>query len=366
MTILIFSPRIHNNLIFPIKLLSRNHKVLTATQLKKYELNGPEHLLLQKNKILTAILSILFFNKKSTFYFFPKILKTFLLLNRVNADVVIIRDKSIFSLIITILNSISSRSIIILYDQSPYMRSDFMRLNYKFSRLLFPYQRITPVEFRKDEALFNKKLLKDANSLFVPFVSERNHEFSRHYFADGKINILIVGKFMEFKNLIYAVDEVAVARYKEGIVLRMVGESSQENKILNLVRDKQKQLVNDLDIEILINKSRNEMIELYLKSDILIIPSSRDIAPFAIVEAMSYGLCILASIYCGTASYISDSQNGYTFDSKVKGELSKHLDYLMDNRSIIKKMGLVSGEIWSKNHNGTQFLESLRGICNGE
>lgn len=81
-------------------------------------------------------------------------------------------------------------------------------------------------------------------------------------------------------------------------------------------------------------------VEFYKKASISVIPSIwSDNFPLAALEAMSYGLCVIASKIGGLPEIISHMKTGLLFTPENSNDFFKKLNYLINNPKEIQRMG---------------------------
>ena len=74
-------------------------------------------------------------------------------------------------------------------------------------------------------------------------------------------------------------------------------------------------------------------------SDLLILPSEKEGMPNVVLEALSCGIPVLSTNVGDVAKFIRNKENGYLIKaSGIKKSLSDHLEYLIDNPSVLKNM----------------------------
>ena len=93
------------------------------------------------------------------------------------------------------------------------------------------------------------------------------------------------------------------------------------------------------NIAVLENLSSTELLEWYIKSDCLILPSREDPLPVVATEAMLFSKPVICSDKTGTADYITPLENGLIFPSEDSKALAEHITYAIDNRAKMAQMG---------------------------
>lgn len=82
--------------------------------------------------------------------------------------------------------------------------------------------------------------------------------------------------------------------------------------------------------------------ELFNLADIFILPSYIEAVPISILEAMSYGIPVIATNVGGIPSILNDSQNGMLIKPGDKESMFSALSALIDNPDLRAKMGKAS------------------------
>jgi len=89
---------------------------------------------------------------------------------------------------------------------------------------------------------------------------------------------------------------------------------------------------------------RKDIPDLMESSDIFIMSSKYDALPFAVIEALSHGLPVLAPPVGGIPEMISHKSNGYLYNSKE--EAKKYISLLINNKILLNEFGARSKEIY--------------------
>ena len=283
-------------------------------------------------------------NKYSSFpeafeghYAFPSFYKLIKLLRKINPDLLILRDRSVYTIFCYTAAKICGIPSI-LYNQTPLYeeflpKADFM---HRMMRKLTPEIRMTPVYGRKNSSF------KDKNSYYVPFVIQPQiAPGQRQYFIEGKINILCVAKYEERKNqaMLLEVIRELMTQYELNIVL--VGEVSTDHHKLYFNRIKQYLADNDMQdiVTLYSNYPPEKMGEHYKKADVFVLPSTKEFASISQLEAMAYSVPVIVSDTNGTACYVENEINGYTFEDNNKEDLKRKLQCLIHKKEKICQMG---------------------------
>lgn len=307
-------------------------------------------------------------------------------------DVVICREKTNLTLCVKALCD-AHRIPCVLYDQEPLYRmkapvnqtaqaqtnSFLKRVQIKLSRTLnpdlrmlqqmkrssgFPTVRMTPVKYRR----LPKELSEgkpDGNAFFVPFVAEQIAAAEkRKYCRNGVVRILSVGKFRDYKNLPILIDAAKLLQKEATFAwhITIIGQASNEDE--NAYYNQMVQAIRDAGlnekIELKTNLPYQAMSDEYLKHDIFILPSKREVASIAVLEAMAHGLAVISTDYNGTASYVEDAKCGTTFETENAESLCKAIETVIGIG--MKQLGIQAHIAAGKTFNFENYYSALQNM----
>ena len=263
-------------------------------------------------------------------------------------DIVILREKSVYSIICYgICKRLGIKAI--TYNQSPlYDVPDKFNRNaaHRLVDGLMPKERLTPV--RVNDYNFEGKIA-DPNAFFAPFVAElRCNPDEKKYMIDGKIHILEIGRFERRKNHILMIEafDMLIKEYPEAR-LTIVGEVSDSfhREYMQEVEDFIIQRGLCEYISIYTNQKVSDMDKFYSESDIYVLSSSDEPAAVSLLEAMGWSLPVICSSTNGTADYIKDGISGYVFESGNAYSLYEAMKKTVVSKDNIKTFGKKAYDI---------------------
>lgn len=271
---------------------------------------------------------------------FPPFFKLFIYLKKLNPDVVVLRERSVYSIFAYLICRIQNISCI-LYNQTPLWdpeppRNDFP---HRVVKKLTPSVRITPVSGNSETGHF------DSNAVYVPFVIEPQlAPEHRHYFMDQKISLLCVGKFEERKNHLMLLEIMCRLLTDYPLHLTLVGEVSTEyhKKYYKKVQDFIDAHNLQASVSCYTNCSPDKMSDFYCLADIFVLPSTGEFASVSQLEAMSYSLPVIVSDTNGTSCYVEDGVNGYLFRDNDISDLQTKITAIISDRGRLTDMGSQS------------------------
>ncbi|MBV0922453.1 glycosyltransferase family 4 protein [Limosilactobacillus reuteri] len=175
-------------------------------------------------------------------------------------------------------------------------------------------------------------------------------EQSINYSVHMPLRLVMIARFSPQKDqetLINAVTKLPKDSYKLTFVGD--GETLQTNK----------ELVSKygLNHNIKFAGFKDDISDELINNDVYILSTHYEGLPISIIEAMSYGLPILATNVGGNSEMLENNINGFLFTSK--DELAEKLNYLINNPETVKKMGQESYRIFSDEYSLSHCLTKI-------
>lgn len=270
-------------------------------------------------------------------YGFPSLLKIRKIVKRFAPDVMIIRERSVYS-IFTSLACRGLRIPMILYNQSPLWEDEIKNdLPHRIVRSLLPSIRITPVMGTKGEGK-----VKEEGAVFVPFVMEPVlPPDKKEWFQGGRINILCVGKYEERKNILMLLEILADLAEQYNLSLTVAGECADHFE--REYKEKLERFIAEHGlserVDLLENVAHEDMEKLYAGADLFVLPSTREPASISQLEAMAFSVPAICSDTNGTSCYIREGNNGYCFKDNSKEDLKQAILNCISRPDRLKSMG---------------------------
>jgi glycosyltransferase involved in cell wall biosynthesis len=291
---------------------------------------------------------------------FPPMGKLRRLIEDFKPDVVILRERSVYSMAAYLICKKKGYPCI-LYNQNPLWSEPEKRdPAHRLVAKLSPKMRMTPVAGVKKPGMTIKE-----NDYFVPFVVDAQRApKDRTYFADDTIHILCIGKYEIRKHHLMLLEIVRQLQDKYKLQVTLVGEAT--NHFQKDYCEQVKAYVAEHHMEHMVTVKTNvqpsRMAEEYLAADIYVIPSTLEMASVSQLEAMSYALPVICSDTNGTACYVEDGVTGYQFRDCDRDDLQEKLDRLLSDRGRILKMGAAGYDALVHKYNFQVYYDSLMGI----
>lgn len=380
MRILYVVPRYHTNMVPIIEYLATNrhdvHVLAYRTEIiEDYSVVQPQ---LCRPSIIYKIKEFLFHKKNRSYSarekyrmsnFMPSPLWLIKYLLNLKPEVVVVRDRKYSSSIVYLISKLCGVKNVILYTQDPcFTSSQKEKKSFKnlIKYIIYPKKTYSPVQFR-DSLTHAKQVTTGAH--FIPFAMNFDTSIvqGRTYLAEGRINILDVGKYRDYKNhfvLVKAVKTLPQETRKQ-LHITIIGQVSCEeekeyrNSLIAFIRDNHLEGVFD----ILESVPYNKLPEIYLKNDVFILTSKQELASVSVLEAMKYGMVCVSTNKNGTASYIN-SKLGYIFESDNETSLADVLIEIIKNKDKISILGLDTFQYASQNYSTESYFVKLQNLIN--
>ena len=195
---------------------------------------------------------------------------------------------------------------------------------------------------------FNKKIH------FIPNVIDLNNVEKIERQNNGTLNILYVGRLIESKRVDIFLNVIRkLLRFHEfSISAKIIGDGEQ---LSNLKRICQSDNLLFDNVQFLGSLDESELAIHYQKADIFLFCSEYEGTPNVIMEAMSYGLAIVASNVGGIKELIINNYNGFLVSSSDPNDYLKCLIELCnedDKRSMFGENSIK----FLKNNRSTNML----------
>lgn len=268
---------------------------------------------------------------------FPPIHKLKRIVKDFKPDVVILREKSMYSMVAYHICKKAGYPCI-LYNQTPlWSEPEKTDLAHRLVNKLSPTMRMTPVLGQEGEGTS----IKD-NDFFIPFVTEpKTAPEERTYFAEDRIHILCVGKYEVRKHHLMLLEVIKHLQDKYPLQLTLIGEATNhfQKEYLAQVEAYVKEHHMESCVEVKVNVPHREMDAEYKQADVYVIPSTKEMASVSQLEAMSFSIPVICSDKNGTASYVENGVTGYQFRDCDKEDLEQKLDALLADKEKLLEMG---------------------------
>lgn len=177
-------------------------------------------------------------------------------------------------------------------------------------------------------------------------------------FVPGKKNfhnnmkLLWIGRFHRGKGVDYLVDafKLLINKYPN-LKLLMVGRGTDRERI----KEKIKYLKMDKYIELIDFVPNADIVKLYQRSSVFILPSLEEGVPRTILEAMSCGIPVVCSNLPQLVNIVSDG--GFLVPAQDSEMLADRVSEILSNKILAKKMGENGRENVIRNYSWKDTVE---------
>lgn len=215
----------------------------------------------------------------------------------------------------------------------------FLRLG-EYTSVKFPNETIVVSKTLKKyyEEKYNSKVNYIPNGVFINEKKSSNEILKFRLETDEYI--LFLARLVPEKGCHYLIDAYKKLNTNKKLVI--AGDSSHSDKYVEeLIQHKSENIIFTGFV------TGDLLKELYSNAYLYILPSEIEGLPITLLEAMSYGKCVLASDISENIEAIidvDDSQCGFSFKSGDTYDLSMKMNYLLDNPELVKSTGLIAKE----------------------
>jgi len=183
---------------------------------------------------------------------------------------------------------------------------------------------------------------------------------SRYGLGDRKI-LLFVGRLLPIKGLKYLIEAARYTKTRPKIVI--IGDeapgypgSKQE------LQEQTRALGLDEDILFLGSFSRNDLADAYVAADLFVLPSLAEGLPMVLLEAMSYGKCVIATRVLGNVDVLRAGWNGILVEPKNPQELAEGIDHALTDDKMRERIGAQARKDIELNYTPATILSRILNV----
>lgn len=220
----------------------------------------------------------------------------------------------------------------------------------EYSAMLFPHKTIVVSKSLREyfKQKFKKKVSYIPNAVVSPSPTSNHHST-----GSGDQFILFTGRLVPEKGIQYLIK--AFNDLKTNMKLLIAGEASYTDDYVSCLKG-----MAHKNIEFAGPVSKDELDRLYRNAQLFILPSEVEGSPVSLLEAMSYGRCVLVSDIPECLEIIGDT--GVSFRSQDIGDLKEKLHYLLHNRDCMVAKGIKARQRVLQEYNWKKIIKRLEGV----
>ena len=157
--------------------------------------------------------------------------------------------------------------------------------------------------------------------------------YDKYNIKKDNLIVITVGRLIERKGVAWFIENVVPKLKSDNITYLIIGDGENREKIKSLIN----KIKTDIQINMLGRLSDEDLKEVYLNSDIFVMPNIKvknDMEGFGIValEASLAGLIVLASGIEGIKDAIINNKNGFLIDSRDSHGFADKIEEININR----------------------------------
>lgn len=294
---------------------------------------------------------------------FPPILKLAKIMRKFRPDIVIMRERSMYSICTNALCRFYHIPACLYVMNPVWGDAPKQDIAHKIVRRLTPAYRLTPSMIKGIE---KEGKIEDKNAFYAPYLMEPQlSPEKKEYFQGGKINIFSIGKYEKRKNhllMIQAV-EILIKKYPN-IHLNIAGEVS--NDFHKEYYKSVKKYIEDHSLKeavtLYTNLKQEKIWEEYKKADLFVLPSTGEPGAVSHLEAMAFSVPAIGGTDNGTASYIIPGETGYIFRDMEIGDLVQKIEWTVRDGENLKAMGKKAYEHVKKDFQFNKYYDSVKKV----
>lgn len=262
----------------------------------------------------------------------------------------------------------------IAYKTAPWIRKEIRQIDLVHSLNTFSRIRIPFLHCYEVTVLISRLRLKDHRSLYaqmgVPnrFVKRMCYignavgvPVSRAGFSTRQsLTVLFSGRNSPEKRLSLFL-RIADAVQKSGLPVHFRAMGIDDNEVSAKARVEYLGNIVDPD----------KLFETYRSSDVLLLTSTTEGMPLAVIEAMGSGCAILATPVGDLPDHIRNGQEGFLFSSvqdeeRIIEEAVKWIHQLHDDRELLSRIALQNQDYYKAHFSMPTFIEAYRSLLSTE
>lgn len=163
------------------------------------------------------------------------------------------------------------------------------------------------------------------------------------FHLNGKYVVAMVGRIAEVKGVEdYIESAIKVLKKRDDVAFLIVGPE-EDKDLVNSMKNQVKSM--NLSNSIVFTGMRNDIPSILHESDIFTCSSKTEGFPYSCLEAMSASKPVITTRCGGPEEIVIDGVTGFHVNVGSPDEIAKSVISLLDNKELIKSMGLKSREV---------------------
>ena len=183
-------------------------------------------------------------------------------------------------------------------------------------------------------------------------------KFRNMYRLNDRKVVLFVGRLLPIKGLTYLIEAVKHTETKPAAVI-IGGEAPGYSGTRQSLEQKVQELGLNQDVFFLGEFPKQDLGAAYVAADLFVLPSLGEGMPLALLEAMAYGKCVLATEVPGNRDVVKDGWNGLLVEPRNPVELAQKIDYLLRDDTRREKLGKQARQDIEQNYSSDVILNKI-------
>ncbi len=227
-----------------------------------------------------------------------------------------------------------------------------------FEKILvkLPYCKIITVSNHTKNALIQNYNVKPERINVLYNAVDSEYVDSITIYKKYENSIIFVGRLAPHKHVDDLIKTINILKKDiPSIKLRIIGNGIEKDKLIKLTND----LKLNNYVEFLGNLNDNEVISEMKKSNILVLPSTREGFGMVLVEANACNIPVIAYESGGVVEVIENNKNGFLIEPRNINELASKIEFLLKNKDIALMMGKYGRKKAVKLFNWDKIVDNL-------
>lgn len=206
---------------------------------------------------------------------------------------------------------------------------------------------------------FCEKGFKKQKSIVIPNAVIIQRDFKNHSKKADSLKVLSVSRFVREKDLKTAIQSFSILKVQwpsKGITYTILGYGEQESMLKSKIAEL------ELSDSVTIEVNPKDLERHYLACDIYLSSSIIEGMSNTIMEAMSYGLPIIATDVGDTSYLVEHGSSGFLISARNPEEMAEAIGRFLKEPRLLEKMGKRSRDIVRENFSIEKMGLSFRNL----
>lgn len=241
----------------------------------------------------------------------------------------------------------------VFYDKSPAWKKWFIRSVLRSSDALVALSRQWKLELERISGNPNVWVLYNPTQMHPPVYEQENQSDAS---AAMPVNFLFMGRLGKRKG-VYDIIESARHLKAENVRIQLYGDGELA-EVQRRVRERGVQ--DKISVCGWIDGGRKD--EVFRQANVLILPSYNEGLPISVLEAMSYGLPVVATDVGGISEAVEDGVSGYLMQPGDCAKLGQSIEYLATSADLRRQMGQSGYALASRKFSLAVIVQKLEAL----